>query len=469
MYKLPFFIFFTVFAFINISEAKVFGKAPNSRQVTFNNASNQKIGFYFYTRYYDIVEFYIEPGNNYTVVMDEPFWLTQLSKLQTPYYISLEADTINIRSGNKGIALLLPNKVTQTTEVNELASFAFVSERMPKDENQILFDILRENNYGAINKIIVDRYNKNKSLFLQYKELHRISPKFEILANDMMLLNLFHYQLFFIADAKKKLSIPSKYRTYMDSVAHVLLSGSLNIACGYPVYVLDYSMFIYLCKQKYGPQVTSDFIHSSAIKEIENQNVLDKVLFFVDKNELTKNPGKYDQPGQEFIEKFKNQEYRDYITSMIEDRKLTASFLQKDELLTSERTKADLKQVLKDNFGKVIYIDLWASWCAPCREQMPASEKLRELYKNKLVAFIFISQDVILGSWKRACEQEKLDQLKANYLMVDFQKSNFKKEYNITTIPRYILIDKNGHIANANAPRPSDPATKEAIDSLLVE
>ena len=82
---------------------------------------------------------------------------------------------------------------------------------------------------------------------------------------------------------------------------------------------------------------------------------------------------------------------------------------------------------------------------------------------------MFISQDEMLGSWKRACEQEKLDQLKSNYLMVDFQKSDFKKDYNITTIPRYILIDKNGHIVNANAPRPNEPASKEAINSLLGE
>ena len=45
--------------------------------------------------------------------------------------------------------------------------------------------------------------------------------------------------------------------------------------------------------------------------------------------------------------------------------------------------------------------------------------------------------------------------------------SDFIRAYSIDAIPRFLLIDKNGNIVNANAPRPSDPKTRVLLDSLL--
>jgi thiol-disulfide isomerase/thioredoxin len=59
----------------------------------------------------------------------------------------------------------------------------------------------------------------------------------------------------------------------------------------------------------------------------------------------------------------------------------------------SKNNHKTLQEVINNNKGKVIYIDFWASWCAPCRQAFPAYEALKKDYKNKEIIFIFISGD----------------------------------------------------------------------------
>ena len=71
----------------------------------------------------------------------------------------------------------------------------------------------------------------------------------------------------------------------------------------------------------------------------------------------------------------------------------------------------NLSLLLKKHKGKVIYVDFWSSWCVPCREEMVPSAKLRELYKGKDVAFVYLAYKDTKSSWKKAAKQEGLAEI----------------------------------------------------------
>lgn len=115
--------------------------------------------------------------------------------------------------------------------------------------------------------------------------------------------------------------------------------------------------------------------------------------------------------------------------------------------------KLTFDDVLKRHKGKIIYVDFWASWCGPCREALPSSIKLRAELKGKDVVFVYLSIDKTLKPWQAASAQEKLDTHQENYLVVNYQTSDFMKQQKLTSIPRYMIFDKQGKLAYANAPR----------------
>ncbi|MGK0308582.1 MAG: thiol-disulfide isomerase/thioredoxin [Urechidicola sp.] len=122
--------------------------------------------------------------------------------------------------------------------------------------------------------------------------------------------------------------------------------------------------------------------------------------------------------------------------------------------------------------GKYVYIDVWATWCGPCIKQIPFLRTLEKEYHNKNIAFVSISTDESRrsgGSWDTA-EKKWKDFVKAKQLtgtqLWAGQDLSFQQAYQINAIPRFILIDPQGNIVDANAPRPSDPRLKEMFTSL---
>lgn len=118
---------------------------------------------------------------------------------------------------------------------------------------------------------------------------------------------------------------------------------------------------------------------------------------------------------------------------------------------------------LSENLGKVVLLDLWATWCAPCLAEVPALEKLEKEFQGKDVVFISLSLDTDKAKWQNMVKQKQLSgvQLFSN------SEPRFMQDYEVTEIPRYIVFDKNGKTVNFNAPRPSDPKLKTLIESNL--
>ncbi|HIP49129.1 MAG TPA: TlpA family protein disulfide reductase [Lutibacter sp.] len=119
---------------------------------------------------------------------------------------------------------------------------------------------------------------------------------------------------------------------------------------------------------------------------------------------------------------------------------------------------------LDDLKGKYVYIDVWATWCRPCLNQIPALKELEEEYKGKNIEFVSISTDKPNKheAWKNMIVSKAMSGIQL-YAGAD---QSFMQEYQINSIPRFIFIDTKGNIIDANAPRPSQ---KEAITKLFTE
>lgn len=124
-------------------------------------------------------------------------------------------------------------------------------------------------------------------------------------------------------------------------------------------------------------------------------------------------------------------------------------------------------EIIAQEKGKIVLVDFWASWCAPCRQEMPAVGALqKEVGKDKL-AVIQISIDKQREAWERAATMENIQQHKHNYLISDWESSDLYQRYQVKTIPRYLLFDASGKLLEEDAPRPSSSDLKDLINTHL--
>lgn len=121
---------------------------------------------------------------------------------------------------------------------------------------------------------------------------------------------------------------------------------------------------------------------------------------------------------------------------------------------------------LSEFFGKLLYIDLWATWCGPCCMEIPYLDKMVEHYKgDDRIQFISISMDRDHKAWLKKIAEDKpaWPQFNTN----KEEDALLSKQWGVTGIPRFLIINPDGTINNADAFRPSDDKFIEKIDALL--
>lgn len=122
---------------------------------------------------------------------------------------------------------------------------------------------------------------------------------------------------------------------------------------------------------------------------------------------------------------------------------------------------------LKDLRGKYVYIDIWATWCAPCRAEVPFLRQLEQAYERKNIYFVSISVDKMANKdkWMSYVKEHHLSGIQ---LIADKDfNSEFVTQFNVNSIPRFILIDPSGRIISGDANKPSNPELRKQLDVLL--
>ena len=123
---------------------------------------------------------------------------------------------------------------------------------------------------------------------------------------------------------------------------------------------------------------------------------------------------------------------------------------------------------LEELKGKYVYVDVWATWCGPCKREIPSLKEVEKKYHGKNIEFVSISVDKAKDhdKWKKMVEEKEL---KGIQLFADKDwDSDFVKDYLIKGIPRFILIDPQGNIVSSNAPRPSEDKLIDLFNELNI-
>ncbi len=167
---------------------------------------------------------------------------------------------------------------------------------------------------------------------------------------------------------------------------------------------------------------------------------------------------------EEFMTACPYPEYKEVVDFMYKNNKYLAagSPAPAFTLESIEGTQVSLS----DFKGKVVYLDFWATWCGPCKQQLPHGKKLKAQFEGKDVVFLYISTDKERSQWENFVKKEQLPGV--HLIAQGAAAQTIGQQYQVRGIPKYFIIDRNGKIANSKPRRPSEqPFVTQQIEEAL--
>lgn len=200
------------------------------------------------------------------------------------------------------------------------------------------------------------------------------------------------------------------------------------------------------------------------VKNVKNKDILEELFIMFAKYDITRTK-ELQAYYNLFMDNVSNKLYKEKITSVYNDlNKLNPG--QPSPEFTNCRNIDGSKTSLKDFRGKYVYIDVWATWCGPCKAEIPFLKEVEKKYYNKNIEFVSFSIDSE-KDFKKWQDFVKKEELGGVQIITDkANTSEFVDKYQIMGIPQFILIDTEGNIVKADAPRPSDEKLIELFNEI---
>jgi|LakMenEpi03Aug12_release.lakeMendotaPanAssembly.Ray.scaffolds.fasta_scaffold00485_21 thiol-disulfide isomerase/thioredoxin len=126
-----------------------------------------------------------------------------------------------------------------------------------------------------------------------------------------------------------------------------------------------------------------------------------------------------------------------------QEKKAFTTEALKEQFLNQDKNTINLEEILNKHKGKILLIDIWASWCPDCINGLPKLKKLQADFPA--LQMVTLSYDKTFEAWQNGIQKHEL--IGDHYLIQSAWKGgDFRKQIDLDWIPRYILIDKSGQI-----------------------
>ncbi len=99
---------------------------------------------------------------------------------------------------------------------------------------------------------------------------------------------------------------------------------------------------------------------------------------------------------------------------------------------------------MKESLGKITIVDFWASWCAPCRAEMPNVVAIYKEFHDKGLNIVGVSLDKDAAKWKEAIAKDKLTWTHVSHLK--FWDEPIAAQYQVQSIPATFILDASGKV-----------------------
>ena len=142
----------------------------------------------------------------------------------------------------------------------------------------------------------------------------------------------------------------------------------------------------------------------------------------------------------------------------------TTSLLSTDKLEGISEGEQILRELIAPWKGKVILIDVWGTWCGPCRMAMKHSQELYERMKPYNMYFLYLANRSDETSWKNVIKEYNVNGENVGHVNLPAeQQAAVERFLKVNSYPSYFLIDREGHLLNINA----DPRNLDAFEQLV--
>jgi len=377
----------------------------------------------------------------------------------------------NLLAGNRSLPLYFGNgdslhiawtidekKESKNITGNRVAENEFLQSRERSNENNMWFLKNRGYEYKpkAYANAILKEWKNAEDKLDDYKTVNNIKPaddfiqmQKKLLAVRMLdLLDVQYPRIFSVYYPNDTLSYPLAVKKLREAVS--TNDSSLLSDNSFITYLADF----YKSKSSHG-----DSAYFTTISKMPAGKVKDVLVY---RNLMT--------ALSQIADSSRRNQLLTNFNPLISSKRLRALVLQKNTTLQNLQKGwpapvISAETLNNDQFslamlkGRYIVVDVWATWCAPCKKEAPYFNRFAEQYTSESIAFISLSVDEDKNAWKSesARRNERVLQLWATNSQEEL------KAYNLEFIPRFMLIDPKGKIISAQLPMPSDPDFEQLL------
>jgi thiol-disulfide isomerase/thioredoxin len=331
----------------------------------------------------------------------------------------------------------------------------------------------KDNQPEAHKQYLTEHYNKELTFLESYLASRKSSLTFAKWAKADLkyeyLENLMRYTWLHPTHNKQKEEDFTIPESYFDFVTKVDLDDpNASISSHYGSYITEYARFITLKKLGYNRRIDTEINFyvqqpSSFLKDIMLCSFFNNLIQAKHTKLLTPYISEFESNVTQLA--FKKRVLSAYNSAL---SKLNHYTLPQNAIInTNPITEADsiFNKITAKYAGKVVYLDFWATWCGPCRAEMPDAQKLRRQFAGKDVVFLYLGVESEAKTWKALISELNIQG--EHFLLNNNQFNAISEKFSINGIPRYLLIDKGSQVVDDDAKRPSDTKLLKDITDLL--